>query len=510
MIFMSREQIRHYDEVAINDYGIDGIVLMENAGRGASKIILDDYGTKLNKVSIVAGTGNNGGDGFVVARHLSNNEIPVKVFVIGEKEKIKGDAKKNFEIILKMGIPVVEIKSKDDVQILSSSLSQSSLIIDALFGTGLDREISGFFREVIEIMNSAGVDIVSLDMPSGLDANTGLPLGICVKAKKTITFAFLKRGILVYPGAEYCGEVSVVDIGAPLEVVKKTGFDGKTIEGVDLRRWIKPREKNSHKGTYGHVLIIAGSRGKSGAAVLSARGALRCGSGLVTIAVRKEILSEMEVIKPVESMLEPYEPQEPESMLKPIEGKSAIALGPGCGTDENMEKILDAVISKCKVPLIIDADGLTLLSRNPGKIKGVGFPVILTPHPGEMSRITGMTTGEIQKNRIEVARKFASENGVYLVLKGARTVIAVPDGNVFINMTGNPGMASGGMGDVLTGMITSFCGQGFSPLQSACLAVYIHGKAGDFVYEENGQMGILANQIIEKVPEVFNYLKVSV
>ncbi len=507
MIFVTRQQIQEYDKRAINEYGIAGAVLMENAGAGATRIIMDDIRGVEGSVAIVAGQGNNGGDGFVVARHLINQGREAVVFFLGRRDKLKGDARKNFEIFASMGGSVEHMPGNEEVEGLAGALKGRALVVDAIFGTGLDRKVTGRYRRAIEIINASGARVIALDLPSGLDADTGYPLGASVRAAGTVTFACMKRGLVVYPGAELAGEVFTVDIGAPEAILEKTGYDGEIIGREMLQQWVGPRRPDAHKGNFGHVLVIAGSTGKTGAALMASAGALKTGAGLVTIAARESIASAVEAAKPMEVMMEPVNPGKPKTVLKLLEGKDAVAFGPGCGLDEDMEKTLLACLDGCNVPLVIDADGLTLLARHPERLGGKHAPVILTPHPGEMARLSGMKTGEVQEDRINVARSYAEKNDVTVVLKGARTVIACPDGKVFVNTTGNPGMASGGMGDVLTGMIPSFCGQGFSPLGSTCLSVYIHGAAADMAKDETGERGLTASSVLDFIPAVLKKIE---
>ncbi|MFH1437201.1 MAG: NAD(P)H-hydrate dehydratase [Pseudomonadota bacterium] len=502
MIFVTRQQIQEYDKRAMNEYGIAGAVLMENAGAGAARIIMDDVRGVEGSVAIVAGQGNNGGDGFVVARHLINLGRETVVFFLGRREKLKGDAKTNFEILVSMGGRVEHMPGSEEVEGLAGALEGRALVVDAIFGTGLDRKVTGRYKRAIEIINASGARVIALDLPSGVDSNTGYPLGASVKAAKTATFACMKRGLVVYPGAGLAGEVFIVDIGAPEEILEKTGYDGEIIDREMLRHWVGARRPDAHKGNFGHVLIIAGSTGKTGAALMASAGALRTGAGLVTIAARESIASSVEAAKPMEVMMEPVNPGKPKTVVRLLEGKDAVAFGPGCGLDEDMEKTLLACLDACKVPLVIDADGLTLLARHADRLAGKHCPIILTPHPGEMARLKGMKTGDVQADRITVARDCALETEATVVLKGARTVIACPDGKVFVNTTGNPGMASGGMGDVLAGMIPSFCGQGFSPLGSTCLSVFIHGAAADRAKGETGERGLTASSVLDFIPAV--------
>lgn len=507
MIFVTREQIQRFDEIAVASYGIDGAVLMENAGAGAARIILEELRGARGSVAVVAGPGNNGGDGFVIARHLLNHGLRARVFFVGQRDKLSEDARKTFEILVKMRAPLTDMPRDGDVEGLADQLRGRAAVVDAIFGTGLDRDVTGKYRRAIEIINDAGLPVHAVDLPSGLDANTGLPLGVCIRARSTVTFAYLKRGLVVHPGAELAGRVSVVDLGAPRDIIEKVGYDGETIEESVLRRWIPPRKPDAHKGTFGHVLIAAGSPGKTGAAIMASAAALRTGAGLVTIAAQQAAAGAIEAAKPVEVMMETFDPASPGTLLRLMEGKDAVAFGPGCGVSDVMGRVLEEVIRGCRVPLVIDADGLTLLAGRTDLLTAAACPVILTPHPGEMARLTGGTKEEMGAYRIPVSREFAGRTGTWLILKGSRTVIAGPDGRVTVNMTGNPGMASGGMGDVLTGMIVSLCGQKFGPLEAACVSVFVHGRAGDVARERVGELGLTATDVVACVPTVLRDLE---
>jgi NAD(P)H-hydrate epimerase len=394
-----------------------------------------------------------------------------------------------------------------DVENLADFLRGRAAVVDAMFGTGLDREVKGLYRRAIEMINASRLPVYALDLPSGLDADTGLPLGACIRARHTITFAFLKRGLVVYPGAELAGRISVVDIGAPADIIDKVGYDGEIIGEDVLAEWLEPRGRDSHKGTYGHVLVVAGSRGRTGAALMASAGALRCGAGLVTIAAQDSVADTVDAAKPVEVMMDVFHPTSPDSLLGLLKGKTAVAFGPGVGLGAEMEHILERLVEACTVPLVIDADGLTLLARRPGMLEKASCPVILTPHPGEMVRLTGSTKDEINTFRIPVAREYASRTKTCLILKGARTVVADQGGRVFVNTTGNPGMATGGMGDVLTGMVASFCGQNHPPLESCCLSVFVHGRAGDLAARETGERALAASDLIDAVSTVLAELE---
>jgi hydroxyethylthiazole kinase-like uncharacterized protein yjeF len=500
MKLATREIIREIDRISIEEYGIPGLILMENAGRAVAKVVLEEF-PDAKKIAIFAGGGNNGGDGFVVARHLLGEGLDVTTYLAVDPKKYKGDALTNFEALRKIGGKLVELKNG------FSEYKDADLIIDALFGTGLDREVEGFYREIINFINSQPVPRVAIDLPSGLNADTGFPLGVSVKADITVTFVLPKIGLAIYPGVDHAGKVYVVDITTPKFLEKDIPFELITYD--TLRKVLKPRRPDTHKGTYGHLFILAGSPGKTGAATLTALGALRVGTGLVTVGIPKSLNPIMEE-KLTEAMTEPLPETENstlgresiESALKLMSArKTALAIGPGISTTQDTAQFLYEILKSSSIPIVVDADGITLIAQNPKILKELKTPLIITPHPGEMSRLIGKTGEEVQKNRIGVARDFSTMYNVYTVLKGARTVISTPDGRVFINPTGNPGMASGGMGDVLTGVIGGFLAQGYNPTDACTLGVFAHGLAGDLVARKKGEAGIIAGDVTDILPE---------
>ncbi len=500
-------QMQNLDRRAINDFGIPGIVLMENAGRGTVDAIyrhFPDIGSK--KVIIFAGRGNNGGDGFVIGRHLINRGIEVNVFLLTNKEKVSGDARINLELYQKMG-SLYELKSEEDLFNFKNLISQGGLIVDAILGTGLKSEVSGLYREVIHYINSLPIPVVAVDIPSGIDANTGKVLGIAIRADLTVTFGLPKIGLVIHPGLSLVGNLEVVDISIPDYLVEQEDIKVELLELKELAQLLKPRPENTHKGHYGHLLIVAGSVGKTGAAAMSSEAALYTGAGLITLAIPSSLNPIMEV-KLTEVMTEPLPETSSQTLSvkswpriqELMEGKRAIALGPGISTHPETVEVVSHIVRESPVPMIIDADGINALAKEPALLKEAKSPVVLTPHPGEMARLLKTSIQSIQEDRIEVAKRFAQENGVYLVLKGARTVIAEPDGKVYINPTGNPGLASGGTGDVLTGMIAGFAVQGYSLSEACRLGVYLHGYIADIVAKETGEMGLTATDILTGIP----------
>ncbi len=500
MKLATRDIVREIDRISIEEYGIQGLILMENAGRAVAEVVLDEF-PKVKRVAIFAGGGNNGGDGFVVGRHLMNKGLDVTTYLTVDPKKYKGDALINFQALSKIGGEIIRLNNG------FAGYKGADLIVDALFGTGLDREVDGFYREVIDYINSQAVPRIAVDIPSGLDSDTGFPLGVSVKADVTVTFVLPKIGLAIYPGINYAGKVYVVDITTPKFLEEDIPFELITYETVS--GILKPRHPNTHKGTYGHLFILAGSPGKTGAATLAALGGLRVGTGLVTIGIPKSLNPIMEE-KTTEAMTEPLPETENTTLGKvSIEAakriisarKTALAIGPGISTAAETGEFFFEILRSSSLPMVVDADGITLLAQNLNILKKLKAPLVLTPHPGEMSRLIGKTGDEIQKSRISVARDFSSMYNVYTVLKGARTVISTPDGRVFINPTGNPGMASGGMGDVLTGVIGGFLAQGYDPADACILGVFAHGFAGDIIARKKGEAGIIASDIAEILPE---------
>jgi NAD(P)H-hydrate epimerase len=514
MKVVTAEVMQRLDRRTIEEAGIPGVVLMENAGRGAVGVLLENYRHLLNgTVAIIAGKGNNGGDGFVIARYLMNRGVSVRIFLLGVRGKIQGDAKVNLASVLKMNAQLTEITTSDGWKKKRGELEECTLIIDAIFGTGLTSDIGGLIGEVINDLNGLGIPTVAVDLPSGLHPDTGAVLGTCVHADCTVTFGLPKRGLFLYPGARYAGTIKVVDISIPSSFIDETAPTDYVLRFADMCQVVKVRNPDTHKGDYGHVLAIAGSRGKTGAAVLTCQAAARVGAGLVTLGIPESLHAIMEQ-KLTEVMTEPLS-EHPTGFLgldsfkrirELMEGKRVLVLGPGLSTNEDTVKLVHAIIQESSIPVVVDADGINALGAHPALLQQVDVPVVLTPHPGEMARLAGMSAREVQRDRIAIAKDFAMRYGCYLVLKGARSLLAEPDGSLCINLTGNPGMASGGMGDILTGMIPGFMAQGYDCAASVKLAVFIHGLAGDLLSRERGPVGFIAGDVLGEVPRVLKAL----
>ncbi|MBW2740195.1 MAG: NAD(P)H-hydrate dehydratase, partial [Deltaproteobacteria bacterium] len=471
MYLVTAGEMQEMDRQTIESYGLPGRVLMENAGLGATRILLKQFKGVINKkVGIVAGRGNNGGDGFVMARYLSQKGVSVTVYLLAEKSMVKGDAAENLNILAPLNIPVIEMPDQKSFSKHKTSMLHRDIWIDAILGTGLKSDVKGYFRKIIEFINSIEKPVFAVDIPSGLNADTGRPCGTCIQAHTTATFAFAKAGHLIFPGATYTGNLEIVDIGIPNYIVKNVGPRQFLLTSELVRDALQKRSPEAHKGNAGHLLIIAGSTGKTGAAAMTAISAMRSGAGLVTLGIPKSLnpVLESQVLEVMTSPLPEAEggildESAFDEIMDLIAGKKCLAIGPGLGTASGTKNLVIRIIRECSIPLVIDADGLNNLIDNIHILKNLKRPVILTPHPGEMSKLIGGPVSFIQNDRINCARNFAKKFKVHVVLKGARTVIAHPDGKVLINPTGNPGMASGGMGDVLTGIIAGFVAQGYSP-----------------------------------------------
>ncbi|RPJ80195.1 MAG: NAD(P)H-hydrate dehydratase [Deltaproteobacteria bacterium] len=514
MYLVTADEMRKMDQDTIENFGLPGRLLMENAGRGATRMLIKKFPeVKGKKVGIAAGSGNNGGDGFVIARCIKEYGADVTVFVLSETKKIRGDAKTNLNLLSLLDIPVYEIPDKEIFEKHQSLLAQQEIWVDAILGTGLRSEVNGFFHHVIQFINNSQTFVFAVDIPSGLDSDTGQPHGVSIQADATATFGFAKTGHMLYPGTDYTGELCVVDIGIPTPIVEAVSPKQRLLTSESVRNEYQPRFSNAHKGTTGHLFVIAGSPGKTGAAALTSLSAMRTGAGLVTLGIPVGLNPVLES-QVREVMTLPLSETEDgllhgsseQMILAFLKDKKCLAIGPGLGTALETRMLFFSILQNLKIPVVIDADGINMLAENRKILSSVNVPVILTPHPGEMARLMNTTVGEIQKDRIAIARDFALEQNVHLVLKGAGTVIAHPDGTVYINPTGNPGMASGGMGDVLTGMIAGLLTQGYSPEAATHLGVWLHGSAADSLAREKGVIGFLASDVMEEIPAQISLL----
>jgi NAD(P)H-hydrate epimerase len=501
--------MRHLDRFAIENCRIPGLLLMENAGAGTVNAIAAHFGDPGGRtMAIVVGPGNNGGDGLVIARHiLQRGGLPL-VFLLVKPEKLNGDAAVNLEIVRHLEIPLFIIDDPAKIKTLANSLPDCDLIVDAIFGTGLTRKPGGHYAAAIETINAAGCPVVSVDLPSGLNSDTGRPVGATVRATLTATCGVAKPGLFIGDGAHHAGIVVIIDICLPPQALAETDLQIELLDADTVQGWLPPRPESAHKGSFGHLLVVAGSRGLSGAALLCARGALRSGAGLVSLASLDQLQPIFAAALP-EAMTIPL-PSANEvcmgkadlnSILAAITGKSAAVIGPGLGQAPVTGELVAALYRQLEIPLLVDADGLNLLAGRKMDLGDAPAPRVLTPHPGEMSRLTGLSVAEIQADRLGVAREFAFHHKIYLVLKGNGTVIAAPDGRLAVNSTGNPLLATGGSGDVLAGLIGGLLAQGLSAWQSAGLGVFVHGQAADRRRDADRlRGGLLASELADELP----------
>jgi NAD(P)H-hydrate epimerase len=514
MRLVTASEMREMDRLTIEEAGIPGVVLMENAAKGATEVFIDHFNpSEGSSILVICGKGNNGGDGYVMARYLHNFGMRVSVIITGERSAISGDAFINLSVIEKLGIEISEIPDDAEFEAFTHRLSGYSYIIDGIFGIGLNSPVTGVYKNIINAVNNSNKHVMSIDIPSGLNADTGEIMGAAVKGDLTVTFGFAKPGHYVYPGRAFTGRLVTVDIGIPEMIASRLEITRRLIKPDDFKSELSTDKPEAHKGTKGHLLIIAGSTGKTGAAALTAMGALRAGAGLVTVGIPASLNSIIEC-KLTEAMTVPLPETKAgtlsydalDDILRIASDKTAMAIGPGLSTNPETVRLVCEIITRCSLPMVIDADALNAISMNPEMLDLLDQRRILTPHPGEMGRLTGLTTRDIQQNRLNISREFAKKRGCNLVLKGAGTIVAEPNGVLNINPTGNPALATGGTGDVLTGIISGFLARGLNEVKASTAGVYIHGLAADMYAEENGESGMIASDLLDKIPGIMNSL----
>jgi len=506
MRVLNASQMREADRRTIHEVGVASIVLMENAGRQVVAAI-DSAFADLDerRVAILCGKGNNGGDGFVVARTLHHRGIDVSLFLIGQVGDVRGDARVNLDILGRLGITVVEIADQGQWDLHSSEIAQHELIVDAIFGTGLTAPLTGIYETIVADINDLPIPVVSIDLPSGASADLADLPGSVIDAALTVALGAPKIPHVLPPAEELVGQVVIADIGIPLDVIETV--EGPRIELLTrerIRAYITPRARDAHKGDFGHVLIVGGSLGKTGAAILAAQGALKAGAGLVTIATPRRCQPMIAAYAPEYMTLALEEAVDGTIGAFDMEQLMAVAadvilVGPGLGRSAGVRDAVRELL-RGETPLVLDADALNAVSDEPALLIGrEGRPLILTPHPGEMARLVGASTADVQADRLGIARDFASTHSVYLILKGHRTLIAAPDGRVFVNPTGTPGMATGGTGDVLGGMIAAWLAQLLDADAACNLAVYLHGVAGELADADEGEVSMTATDLVAHI-----------
>lgn len=490
-------EIAALDRTATDTYGIPVTTLMEQAGRRVAQAALSLLGRRTGRVAVLAGRGNNGGDGFVAGRVLRGHGLPVTAVLVAPAEEYAGEAGRMLAEARAAG---VELRDGSEV-----TLASFDLIIDALFGTGFRGPAHGTALALVEAANASRIPILAVDVPSGLNADTGQPAGPTIHAVATVTMGLPKVGLLVYPGAELAGTIYVADIGYPPELAGDPSVRTQLVMPAMVRARLPARPPDSHKGSYGRSLVVAGSVGFTGAAALAALGALRSGAGLVTLCVPGAVYPIIAGLV-AEAMPRPVHDdggQMAASALNVIREAAAtadaVAVGPGLGVSAGVREVVEGLLRDGR-PLVVDADALNVLAGRADALADASGPLVITPHPGELARLVDSTPADIQSDRLAAARAAASRFRCVVVLKGARTIVAQSSGEAFIVPTGNPGMASGGMGDVLTGMIAAFLGQGLPAPDAGWTAAYLHGLAADLIAEERGVVGILASEVAHHLP----------
>jgi len=524
MKIVTAAQMQRIDRLTTERYGVPSLTLMENAGRGVVEFLLARFAPlERHRIVILCGKGNNGGDGLVVARLLREKGLTPHVLLLADPQTLHGDAAANYQRLAASGEPEV-IPSEAAWQAAKSRLADATLIVDGLLGTGLCKPLEGFLAELVRDVNAGfpAARVVAIDLPSGMSADQGELIGECMRADASVTFTAPKVAHAFPPACERVGEWVVKPIGTPPEAFEQ---DPELYLNLTCREdvaWIaQPRQLGSHKGTYGHVLLLAGSVGKTGAAALAAEAALRAGAGLVTVATAQSALPIVASLGR-EFMTEPL-PETDQGTIslraldygrldKLTEGKTVLAVGPGLGTVAETAELVRTVVNKYPLPLVLDADGLSAFAGCMSTLRTSVRPpgaTVMTPHPGEMARLTGLKTAEIQARRVEVAREFSRKYALNLVLKGYKTLTAAPDGQVWVNPTGNPGMATGGTGDVLTGLLAGLLAQySARPLTAVVAAgVYLHGLAGDLAARNLGQPSMIAGDLLASVPGAYKVLE---
>jgi len=501
-------EMRDIDRTTIRKLGMSSLVLMERAGKSVADRIVEIFDRR--RVVIISGGGNNGGDGIVTGRILKNRGWDVRVLLLISEDRLSPDCLSQYRLAREMKLDI-EFRKR-----ITENDVRDSVIVDAMLGTGLNKPVQGTLLHAISAINRAPSPVVAVDIPSGVSSDDGRIMGQAVRADYTVTFGLPKLGHFLYPGAEYRGRLFVEDIGFPEFLLESDNLKHHLTDAAFVGGVIRKRRPHTHKGTYGHVLVLAGSRGRTGAALLAARGCMRAGAGAVTMGVPESLLDVFQA-RVTEEMTLPL-PDDGSGTLSHSsaarvidfinDSADAVLVGPGLGVSDDLKRFVAEVVAEAGKPLLIDADGLNCLAADIGVFKKVKAPVVITPHPGEMARLLNgagkrTTAKETDEERVGVARDFASDHGVTCVLKGAPTITAFPDRTVFINTTGNPGMATAGSGDVLAGIVAAFLAQGVDAPTAAACGVYLHGLAGDRARDELGEYSLIAGDLIEYLPRAF-------
>ncbi len=497
--------MREIDRAATEKGAVPSIILMENAAIACVNELKKDFDIEKKSVAVFCGKGNNGGDGLAIARHLYNSGVDVSIFLVNGSE-FQGDAAINFDIVKNMNIHIDAITDTEGLDYIIRSFD---IVIDAILGTGITGTVRGMAYDVIKAINENAKYILSVDVPSGINSDSGEICGVCVNADKTVTFAGYKIGMLMYPAADFVGETVVDGISIPQHIIDDENLQINVTDAEFVRSLIKPRSSNSHKGDYGKLLIIAGSEGMSGAAYMSAQAALASGAGLITLACCRSVNTALEA-KTSEVMTLPLDDKDGHisrtaisKLSAQLDRADAVLIGPGLGRSSDVAEVVRYVLKNSRVPVIVDADAINAVSEDTAILSECACDLIFTPHAAEMARLTKLDISYIQSNRIEVSREFAEENGAVLLLKGSHTVVTAPSLTQYINITGNAGMATGGSGDVLAGIVSALTARGIECTAATAAAAYIHGTAGDIAAEKYGMESMNATNILDCLPEAF-------
>jgi ADP-dependent NAD(P)H-hydrate dehydratase / NAD(P)H-hydrate epimerase len=512
MVVLTPDRMAKYDGYAINTWGIPSTVLMENAGRNTYRLTKEGYLAGKKRVAIFCGRGNNGGDGFVIGRYALQDGFLTKVLLLCNTSDLKGDAALNMKLFRSIGGEIVECT--ESLRRVREGIKDADIIIDAIFGTGLSKPVGGIEKKVIEAINASGKPIIAVDIPSGIDGRTGQPLGAAVRATHTFTYGYPKIGQILQPGAYHTGKLTVIDISIPPFVEQKVGIDGHVVDGAMIRDFLKERLPWDHKGTFGHVAVIAGSPGKTGAAFMSSLAALKIGAGLVTLLIPASLNPIMEM-KLTEVMTYPIKDKGTGYFLLSaydeiadfVSDKDVILIGPGLSQEPDTSALVRKLYQMINKPFVVDADGLNAFQGHVDLIRKTKRKAIFTPHPGELSRLTGMTSKEINNDRAGVGIQFVRDTGTNLILKGARTVIVSDKEELYINPTGNPALAKGGSGDILTGFVGGALSQGYSEVEASLLGAYLHGYISDTWVEHNTDMDLLAGDLLSGLGEAMRDIR---
>jgi ADP-dependent NAD(P)H-hydrate dehydratase / NAD(P)H-hydrate epimerase len=517
---LTAAEMREVDCLTTERHGVPSLTLMENAGTGVAEFVRQKFPhLERRRMVVFCGKGNNGGDGFVVARKLREMGGKPVVYLFASLEEMRGDAAVNRDRWKTSGGELHLASGADSVAAAKAALRDAEIIVDALLGTGTRGPVEGLLREAIEAMNNRRAEqaAVAVDIPSGANADTGEVASVALAADYTITFTAPKIGMLLGKANQCCGQLAVCEIGSPWALIEETGKgDVRWSEPREFAQFAIPRKAAGHKGDYGHALIVAGSVGKSGAAVLASWSALRAGAGLVTVATPEPVLPIVAAHRP-EVMTEPLRPTETGSISVGniehgyfdalVKGKKVLAMGPGLSTHRETQEFVRAVVGKRSVPIVLDADGLNAYAGRAAELKDARGMLAITPHPGEMSRLTGLSTVDVQARRMEIAKNAAADWNCCAILKGHQTITATPSGAAWVNSTGNPGMGSGGTGDALTGILAGLTAQYGTQNWEKTLAygVYLHGLAGDMAYADYREAPLMAGDLIEAIPRAYRH-----